>query len=172
MVQFEKSQSALKFREIVAINLNSMPYIILFQFVMLCGNGPKIIVRAPLWILRKIWVAEKSWNFNIVYSQLGNLGLYRLDSKTLSESSTLDVSLQKMHYYLFCDLFICIQTLSFIIQQCFTFQQIDYNNSPHLTRKCTNFRKNCIFGPKIMKFRHFVGSSKSECASKRHVVTA
>ena len=48
IVQFEKSQSALKFREIVAINLKSMPYIILFQFVMLCGNGPKIRVRAPL----------------------------------------------------------------------------------------------------------------------------
>ena len=38
-----------------------------------------------------------------------------------------------------------------IIQHCFTFQQIDYNNRPHLMRKCTNFRKNCIFGPKIMK---------------------
>ena len=48
MVQFEKSQSALKFREIVAISLKSMPHITLFQILMLCGNGPKITVRAPL----------------------------------------------------------------------------------------------------------------------------
>ena len=46
-MQFEKSQSALKFREIVAISLKSMPYIILFQFIMLLGNGPKITVSAP-----------------------------------------------------------------------------------------------------------------------------
>ena len=49
----EKFQYALKFGEIVAISLKSMPYIIFFQFVMLVGNGPKIIVRAPLWKLQK-----------------------------------------------------------------------------------------------------------------------
>ena len=44
----EKFQNALKFCEIVANSLKSMPYIIFFQFVMLLGNGPKITVRAPL----------------------------------------------------------------------------------------------------------------------------
>ena len=32
----------------------------------------------PKLISRKIWVAEKSWNFHIVFSQLGCPGLYRV----------------------------------------------------------------------------------------------
>ena len=32
--------------------------------------------KCPKLISRKIWVTEKSWNFHILYSQLGCPGLY------------------------------------------------------------------------------------------------
>ena len=49
-----------------------------------CSTGPNcsflgLISKWPKLISRNIWVAEKSWNFHIVYSQLGCPCLYYLN---------------------------------------------------------------------------------------------
>ena len=51
MVLTQEPPNCTKFCHFVAISLISMPHIILFQFLMLFGNGPKITVRAPLWFI-------------------------------------------------------------------------------------------------------------------------
>ena len=53
IVLTQKPPNCTKLCEIEANSLISMTHIILFQFLMLFGNGPKITVRAPLWWLHK-----------------------------------------------------------------------------------------------------------------------
>ena len=53
-------------------------------------------------ISRKIWVAEKSWNFNIVHSQLGYPGLYfklhLIKERALSHNRWIREKIQLIYY--------------------------------------------------------------------------